>query len=100
MSQYLQEQSDPYVSVFIFTKEGELTFEDEGKTYALLKAPIPVSNRSFSVGGGACRISQKRAGLSVRSERSGQDRPMEGLMGKTGGSAGIILDAENSYVSA
>lgn len=41
MSQYLQEQSDPYVSVFIFTKEGELTFEQEGKTYALLKAAPP-----------------------------------------------------------
>lgn len=47
MSQYLQEQSDPYVSVFIFTKEGELTFEHEGKTYALLKAaPLIQTGRS------------------------------------------------------
>lgn len=57
MSQYLQEQSDPYVSVFIFTKEGELTFEHEGKTYALLKAapliqtgcsPLERSLRNFT----------------------------------------------------
>lgn len=64
MSQYLQEQSDPYVSVFIFTKEGELTFEHEGKTYALLKA-APLFKQGVLHWSGACGISPKRPRISI-----------------------------------
>lgn len=38
MSQYLQEQRDPYVSSFILTKDGEMTFEENGVSYVLLQA--------------------------------------------------------------
>lgn len=65
MSQYLQEQSDPYVSVFIFTKEGELTFEHEGKTYALLKAAPPLFKQGVLHWSGACGISPKRPRISI-----------------------------------
>lgn len=82
MSQYLQEQSDPYVSVFIFTKEGELTFEDEGKTYALLKAPIPVSNRSFSVGGELAEFHRKGRGFPYEVKEAGRIGQWKDLWGK------------------
>lgn len=59
MSQYLQEQSDPYVSVFIFTKEGELTFEDEGKTYALLKRRSPSQTGRFLSEGSLPNFTEK-----------------------------------------
>lgn len=50
MSLFLQEQKDPYVSTFLRTKDNELTFEHERRTYSLLKSASYLSNRSFQLG--------------------------------------------------
>jgi spore coat protein YutH len=82
MSQYLQEQSDPYVSVFIFTKEGELTFEHEGKTYALLKAAPPFSNRAFSIGTELAEFHRKGRGYPYEVKEAGRIGQWKDLWGK------------------
>ncbi|MCY8960552.1 spore coat putative kinase YutH [Bacillus atrophaeus] len=82
MSQYLQEQSDPYVSVFIFTKDGELTFEQEGKSYALLKAVPPVTNRSFSVGAELAEFHRKGRGFPYEVKDAGRIGQWKDLWGK------------------
>lgn len=82
MSQYLQEQSDPYVSVFIFTKEGELTFEHEKKTYALLKAAPPYSNRTFSVGQELAEFHRKGRGYPYEVKAAGRIGQWKDLWGK------------------
>lgn len=82
MSQYLQEQSDPYVSVFIFTKDGELTFEHEGKSYALLKAVPPVTNRSFSVGAELAEFHRKGRGFPYEVKDAGRIGQWKDLWGK------------------
>lgn len=59
MSQYLQEQKDPYVSTFLMTKDNELTFEHEGSKYSLLKSASYLSNRSFQLGTELAQFHQK-----------------------------------------
>jgi spore coat protein YutH len=59
MSQYLQEQKEPYVSTFLMTKNNELTFEHEGRVYAVLKSVSHLSNRTFQIGTELARFHQK-----------------------------------------
>ncbi|MFO6498507.1 spore coat putative kinase YutH [Bacillus sp. z60-11] len=82
MSQYLQEQRDPYVSTFIFTKDGEMTFEDGGATYVLLQAAPRFTNRSFPFGAELAEFHQKGRGYPYEVKETSRIGQWKELWGK------------------
>lgn len=66
MSQYLQEQRDPYVPAFLFTKDGDLTFEENGAAYVLLQAAPRFTNRSVPFGAELAEFHQKGRGTRMK----------------------------------
>ncbi|MDA7027548.1 spore coat protein YutH [Bacillus sp. CLL-7-23] len=62
ISHYLQEQQEPYVCSFILTKDGTLTFEDNGTSYVLLQADQRHPKRSVSLGAELAQFHQKGRG--------------------------------------
>ncbi|AKQ74669.1 endospore coat-associated protein YutH [Bacillus licheniformis] len=82
MSQYLQEQRDPYVSSFILTKDGEMTFEENGVSYVLLQAAPRMTNRSVSFGAELAEFHHKGRGYPYEVKETSRIGQWKELWGK------------------
>ncbi|TDL78676.1 spore coat protein YutH [Peribacillus frigoritolerans] len=59
MSQFLLERGDPFVAVFLLTKQGNLYIEWEKRKYGILKTAYVQSERVYQVGRELARFHQK-----------------------------------------
>lgn len=82
MSQYLQEKRDPYVSSFLFTKDGEMTFRDGKTAYVLLQAVPRFTNRSFPFGTELAEFHQKGRGYPYEVKETTRIGQWKELWGK------------------
>ncbi|MED1739483.1 spore coat protein YutH [Bacillus swezeyi] len=82
MSQYLQEQRDPYVSTFLFTKDGDMTFEENGISYVLLQAAPRFTNRSYPFGAELAEFHQKGRGYPYEVKETSRIGQWKELWGK------------------
>nr|WP_276561639.1 spore coat protein YutH [Bacillus sonorensis] len=82
MSQYLQEQRDPYVPAFLFTKDGDLTFEENGAAYVLLQAAPRFTNRSVPFGAELAEFHQKGRGYPYEVKETTRIGQWKELWGK------------------